>query len=64
MIVWGCRVCVIVMPSPAEATFGGEAESVTLAVKSNVPTAVGVPEIIPVPESRLRPVGREPSVID
>ena len=38
--------------------------SATVAVKLNVPVAVGVPEIIPVVAARLRPVGRLPEVKD
>ena len=35
-------------------------ESVTCGVKLNVPVAEGVPEITPVEELRLRPVGSVP----
>lgn len=38
--------------------------SLTVAVKLDVPLAVGVPEMIPVVASRLRPAGRLPAVID
>jgi hypothetical protein len=37
--------------------------SVTVAVKLDVPLAVGVPEIAPLTD-RLRPAGRLPEVID
>ena len=37
--------------------------SVTLAVKLEVPVAVGVPVIAPVPETRESPVGRLPEAI-
>jgi hypothetical protein len=38
----------------------GLPESATVAVKLNVPLAVGVPEMIPVVAARLSPVGRLP----
>jgi hypothetical protein len=34
--------------------------AVTLAVKLNVPIAVGVPEMTPVPPASVRPVGKAP----
>jgi len=40
------------------------AEFVALTVKENVPIAVGVPEITPVPSFRLKPAGRVPVAID
>jgi hypothetical protein len=45
----------------AEAVVAGEAESVTLTVKLEVPAVVGVPEIV-FPES-VSPAGKEPEVI-
>ena len=39
-------------------------ESVTVAVKLDVPVAVGVPEIAPVVADRVRPAGRLPEVTD
>ena len=39
-------------------------ESAIAAVKLVVPTAVGVPEIRPVVEEKLSPLGRPPAVID
>jgi hypothetical protein len=45
------------------AVADAEAASFTRAKKSNVPTAVGVPEIVPPPESE-RPFGSEPALID
>jgi hypothetical protein len=33
-------------------------------VKSEVPTVVGVPEMIPVPAARVSPAGNEPVVTD
>ena len=39
------------------------AASVTLAVKSNAPTVVGVPEIAPALD-KLKPVGKAPAAID
>jgi hypothetical protein len=38
--------------------------SLTIAVKLEVPTAVGVPEIVPVVAARVSPVGRLPELID
>ena len=43
---------------------GGLSESVTCAVKLEVPVAVGMPEMTPVPTPRPSPVGREPAVIN
>jgi hypothetical protein len=42
----------------------GLPESVTVAVKLDVPVAVGVPEITPVVADRVRPAGRLPEVTD
>ena len=38
--------------------------SVTVAVKLDVPVAVGLPEIMPVVAARLSPAGNVPAVID
>lgn len=38
--------------------------SVTVAVKVDVPVAVGVPEMVPLVAARVSPAGREPAVID
>jgi hypothetical protein len=38
--------------------------SLTLAVKVEVPLALGVPEITPVVAARVNPAGRLPDVID
>jgi hypothetical protein len=43
-----------------DLVWAGLDESVTVAVKLDVPLVVGVPEIRPVVEDRLRPVGRAP----
>jgi hypothetical protein len=40
----------------------GAVESVTLAVKLNVPAVVGVPEITPVDAARLNPAGSVPAL--
>jgi hypothetical protein len=40
------------------------AESITFAVKLDVPPVPGVPLMTPVEALRLSPVGREPEVID
>jgi hypothetical protein len=42
----------------------GLPESVTVAVKLDVPVTVGVPEIAPVVADRVRPAGRLPEVTD
>jgi len=42
----------------------GVVESVTVTVKSEVPAAVGVPVMIPVESSRLKPAGSVPVVTD
>jgi hypothetical protein len=42
----------------------GLPESATVAVKLDVPLAVGVPETIPVVADRVRPAGRLPEVTD
>jgi hypothetical protein len=46
------------------AVCAGEPESVTLAVKLNVPELVGVPEIAPVVAAIVTPGGSEPDEID
>ena len=38
--------------------------SLTVAVKLDVPLAVGVPEMIPVVAAKVSPAGRLPEVID
>jgi hypothetical protein len=65
-----------VVPGPADSAaetaievatdwdWAGLPLSVTLAVKLEVPPAVGVPEITPVVAARVRPAGRLPDVID
>jgi hypothetical protein len=42
----------------------GFSASATVAVRLAVPAAVGVPEIIPVDDTRLSPAGRLPELID
>ncbi len=42
----------------------GSPLSVTVAVKLEVPTAVGKPEIVPVVAARVRPAGSLPELID
>jgi hypothetical protein len=46
------------MDSEAEVTCEGFPASLTEAVKLNMPLAVGVPEMTPVPGAMLSPVGR------
>jgi hypothetical protein len=41
----------------------GTVESVTLAVKLNVPAAVGVPEIVPLAAASVRPAGNAPELM-
>jgi hypothetical protein len=53
---------VIVMPTDLVCT--GLLLSLTVAVKLNVPLAVGVPEIIPLLPASVSPVGKLPEVID
>jgi hypothetical protein len=48
----------------ADVVWAGLLLSLTFAVKLNVPLAVGVPEITPVPLARLNPAGRLPEPID
>jgi hypothetical protein len=48
----------------ADFVCAGFPASATVAVKLNVPVAVGVPEIRPVLEARLSPAGRLPDVMD
>jgi hypothetical protein len=48
----------------AEADLGGCCESLTMAVKDEVPLLVGVPEIEPDEEFKVTPAGKEPLEID
>ena len=48
----------------ADAVCLGEPLSFTVAVKLNVPLAVGVPEMTPVAAEIERPAGRLPEAID
>jgi len=41
----------------------GVVESVTCTVKLNVPDVVGVPEMAPVEDVKLRPAGRDPELM-
>jgi hypothetical protein len=54
----------IVIDSGTDLVWAGLLLSVTVAVKANVPLAVGVPEITPFPAVRVRPAGRLPLVTD
>jgi hypothetical protein len=47
-----------------DLTCAGLPASATLAVKLNVPAALGVPEIRPVLEARESPAGRTPDEMD
>jgi hypothetical protein len=46
------------------ALFAGFEESVTIAVKSEVPAVVGVPDMAPVDALRVRPAGSVPVEMD
>jgi len=48
----------------ADAVWAGLPLSATVAVKVEVPLAVGVPEIVPVDDDRVNPTGNLPEVID
>ncbi len=50
----------MVMLSAAETEFGGLAESVAFTVMGEVPAAVGVPVMAPVPGFKVRPAGSVP----
>jgi hypothetical protein len=53
---------VTVMAKPDERVIGaGLSASLTCNVNTNVPVAVGVPEIVPLAAPRLRPAGRDPA---
>jgi ABC-type thiamin/hydroxymethylpyrimidine transport system permease subunit len=57
-------VAAMVIDIAVERVWTGLLLSLTLAVKVNVPFAVGVPEISPLPAVSVKPVGRLPMVID
>ena len=48
----------------ADAVWTGVPLSATVAVKLNVPFAVGVPDMIPVAVAKVSPAGRAPAVTD
>ena len=50
----------MLMLSARNAVLGVGDESVSVTTKLNVPTCVGVPEIVPEDESSVRPVGNAP----
>lgn len=54
----------IVMDVLKDLVWTGVLLSVTVAVKLNVPLAVGVPEIVPVAAATLSPVGKLPELTD
>ena len=47
-----------------ELVFAVVIESVTLRVRGKAPASIGVPEIVPVLEFRVKPSGKEPDVIE
>ena len=64
LITRGVTEAVIEMESACVADFCGELESVTLTVKLDWPSDVGLPEMIPLLTLRVRPVGSVPEMID
>jgi hypothetical protein len=60
--VGGAAKVVIVVTADFVCT--GLLLSVTVTVKVDIPLAVGVPEIVPVVDAKVRPPGRLPEVID
>ena len=54
----------MVMEVAADWVCAGLLLSVTLTVKFEVPLLVGVPEITPVDDDRVRPAGRLPEATD
>ena len=63
-VVVMASAALIVMLSAAVAVPGvGAVESVTFTVKLDVPVALGVPEIAPVVEFKVKPVGNVPTLM-
>jgi hypothetical protein len=60
----GGAVEVTAIESGTDCVCAGLPASVTVAVKLEVPVAVGVPEITPVADVSVRPAGRLPAVMD
>jgi len=54
----------MVIDRVADFVWTGLLLSVAVAVNENVPLAVGVPEITPLPDANASPAGRLPEVID
>jgi hypothetical protein len=54
----------MVMEVGSDLVCAGLLLSLTATVKVNVPVAVGVPEITPLPAVSVRPAGRLPELID
>jgi hypothetical protein len=54
----------ITIDREADFVCAGLPASVAVAVRLNVPEAVGVPEMIPVDAAKLSPAGRLPALID
>jgi hypothetical protein len=57
-------VAAMVIDIAVERVWTGLLLSLTLAVKVNVPLAVGVPEISPLLAASVNPAGRLPELID
>ena len=58
------RVAVTVMLNALVVVWAGPAESVTRAVKLNVPVDVGVPLMAPLEALSVRPLGKAPAASD
>jgi hypothetical protein len=62
LVIWGAEPTPI--DSCAVALAGGDSASVTSTVKFEMPTVVGVPEMVPVPGSNDSPGGSDPWEMD
>ena len=62
--VGACGAVAVVIEVVIDRVWAGLPLSLTLAVKVEVPLALGVPEITPVVAARVNPAGRLPDVID
>jgi hypothetical protein len=58
-----CAPAATVIDVAIDCVCAGLPLSVTVAVKLDVPVAVGVPEITPVVAARVNPAGRAPEVM-
>jgi hypothetical protein len=53
-----------VIEAEADLLWAGLLLSFTVAVKAEVPVAVGIPEIVPEVAARVRPAGNLPALMD